>query len=193
MADRDGIPYEQYPLGAPSEHLDAEDYRLLRAIRDYPYEWAARPDIQEAPIDELRLHEMARRGLVVDVGEGFLWKVTPEGHVQLAYVGVRPDGPTRGVYLRGEPPKPLNKDVSRGGDGAARRSEPVLAETDPSGQSMFDLADADTNGASSNEVGGDGRRASPARNGSRSGDAPPQTPEPSTAHSRGAGRASTEG
>ena len=66
-------------------HVDADDWRLLRAIRDCPHEWAARPDFQEAPIDLVRLLELARRGYITDVGERFLWKLTPTGRVALAY------------------------------------------------------------------------------------------------------------
>jgi hypothetical protein len=65
--------------------LDDHDLRLLRAIRDDPHEWSARADFQEAPIDELRLYEMARFGYVDHVGERFLWKLTPKGRVALAY------------------------------------------------------------------------------------------------------------
>ena len=65
-----------------SNPLDADDVRLLRAIRDCPYEWAARPDIQQSPIDELRLYEMARYGYVKHIGERFLWN-GPANYVEL--------------------------------------------------------------------------------------------------------------
>lgn len=67
------------------ESLDDHDLRLLRAIRDDSHEWSARADFQEAPIDELRLYEMARFGYVDHIGERFLWKLTPKGRVALAY------------------------------------------------------------------------------------------------------------
>jgi len=74
------------PSGSdPSESLDDHDLRLLRAIRDDPHEWSARADFQEAPIDELRLYELARFGCVDHIGERFLWKLTPKGRVALAY------------------------------------------------------------------------------------------------------------
>ena len=110
-----------------SNPLDADDVRLLRAIRDCPYEWAARPDIQQSPIDELRLYEMARYGYVKHIGERFLWKLTMQGRVGLAYHGE--DTPRRtspGVLADrlgggdGQPASPFD-DVSVSGDGVPPR------------------------------------------------------------------------
>ena len=75
------------PFDGPvdTDAMDADDWRLLRAVRDDPHEWAARANVAASPIDELRLYELARAGYVKHVGERFLWRLTPKGRVALAY------------------------------------------------------------------------------------------------------------
>lgn len=114
------------------DRLDTDDWRLLRAIRDCPFEWAARPDIQQAPIDRVRLLELARRSYVTDVGEQFLWKLTPTGRVALAYRArtedeAAPDGLSSFLPGQGDgaPQQgiPSRRGTSRG-DGSATPSVP---------------------------------------------------------------------
>jgi len=116
-----------------SSTLDADDVRLLRAIRDCPFEWAARPDIQQSPIDELRLYEMARYGYVTHVGERFLWKLTMQGRVGLAYHGEdKPRRAPQSVLANrldggdGQPAAPL-ANASVTGDGAPPAGDPLFS------------------------------------------------------------------
>lgn len=102
------------------DHLDTADWRLLRAIRDCPFEWAARPDFQEAPIDLVRLLDLARRDYITDVGERFLWKLTPTGRVALAYRTRTKDDAS---------PDHLSSVLSGRGDGAPQQEAPFCHGT----------------------------------------------------------------